>query len=285
MNYATLFDDEYLPKGLAMIRSLLEYHRGAKVYVLNCGSTLVEHAMRLMPPGVSMLSDKSIREFSALREKHSPGPTYYWAAASIWASFVQNMMQDAVTYIDSDLFFFKNTSEIDLEMEGADIGIVPHRWTPKHAQRLRVNGTYNVGWVKFLYTENARQCLAHWAQQCYDWCENRAMPDGRFADQGYLNDWPEDWNAHAVEHLGANLAPWNQEQYDYYRDDRGLHISKSQSAAPSYPLLFYHFHEFKHVAGRRFHLTNYPVSEIVKQHVYKPYIAAYVEAVQDVNSL
>ena len=173
----------------------------------------------------------------------------------------------AIAYIDADCYLFASLAPLYAEVGDAPIAIIPHRWSPQHIERLKPNGLYNVSWVYFTLQEPALECLNEWRAQCLAWCYQQN--DGaRFADQGYLNDWAERYGAHVVQHLGANLAPWNQEQYAYRVNGHGLEISDGQR---SDPLLFYHFHEFAHVDGRVTRRTNYPLCAEVAEQVYAVY--------------
>ena len=71
-----------------------------------------------------------------------------------------------------------------------------------------------------------------------------------------LDDAPERWNAHALQHTGAHLAPWNQDQYGYARRDGQIYVDGQ-------PLLWYHFHK-----GLR---PGYVLHPFVKWFVYETY--------------
>ena len=117
--------------------------------------------------------------------------------------------------------------------------------------------------------------------QCLAWCYRRSErnPDGRllFGDQGYLDTWEDLFHAHALQHTGVNLAPWNQEQYEYAFDRHLYVVSHSDAQRTNVtridPLLLYHFHELK-TDGIRVNFggyANYLKREVI-EHVYNPYI-------------
>ena len=86
-------------------------------------------------------------------------------------------------------------------------------------------------------------------------------------EQGYLDDLQLKYGCHIVQHLGANLAPWNQEQYDYDWDGEHLFVN-------GHRLLFYHFHEFRHTNdGRVLKRTGYKLHPVVVDRVYRVYEA------------
>ena len=70
-------------------------------------------------------------------------------------------------------------------------------------------GIYNVGWVSVRRRDDGIAALRWWRERCIEWCYDRVEGD-RFADQRYLDRLPELFaGVHVIEHLGANLAPWN----------------------------------------------------------------------------
>ena len=87
-------------------------------------------------------------------------------------------------------------------------------------------------------------------------------------DQAYLDELSIKYAIHDVQHLGANLAPWSQDQYTYrVSADGNLLVNE-------FPLLFYHFHEFQHNHhGQVLRRTAYGLQRAVAQHIYPPYEA------------
>jgi hypothetical protein len=84
-------------------------------------------------------------------------------------------------------------------------------------------------------------------------------------------------NVHVIQHLGANLAPWNFADFHLeWRDDTVMVEGR-------YPLLFFHFHGVKRVwryyfnSHRAFHA---PFPNLLRQRIYRPYIAALAAAEQ-----
>jgi hypothetical protein len=155
-------------------------------------------------------------------------------------------------------------------MEGHSIGIVPHRFAP--AQRdLESHGIYNVGWVSFRNDSDGLACLRWWRERCLEWCFDRKEP-GRYADQKYLDVWPMRFRGvKVIEHIGANLAPWNVANYT-------LALTKAGVAVDHRPLVFFHFHGLRR---ERFwlyalNLGSYAVqpSSVLVRCVYRPYLQA-----------
>jgi hypothetical protein len=177
---------------------------------------------------------------------------------------------DVLTYLDADLFFYDDPSALFGEMGDGSIAIVPHRFPARLRDRERY-GLFNVGWLSFRRDQHALECLQWWRRRCLEWCHDRAEDD-RFADQKYLDKWPELFpGVVVIRHKGANVAPWNIESYSIRQRHGRVWIDEA-------PLLFYHFHGLKVIQGSWYDmgLWQYGVraSAVVRRHIYRPYLKA-----------
>jgi len=154
------------------------------------------------------------------------------------------------------------------EVGNADVAITPHRFMPDIHDWGIGNGIFNAGFVYIRQTPTGIACIREWANQCIDWCSLDRQDDGRFVDQGYLNAWPQVWGAHIIQHKGVNLAPWNQDQYQYS-------ISGGRMYVDNVPIICYHFHKKLHIG---FHTHGF-----VKQNLYTEYQIALEEAYERIS--
>jgi len=256
----SLWDSVYHSQGMALIASLARHVPSWALYVLALDKPTYQRLEQANPPNVFVVPLDYI-ETPDLWYAYATRTwiEYIWTLGSVFTRYCRDAFDiDRLAYIDADCYLFGDLAQLYAEVGDAPVAITPHRWTPSHADRLRGAGVYNVGWVYF--GEGGRQCLDDWATDCVDWCFHSVERDGRFADQGYLNDWPQQYNAHVVKHLGVNLAPWNQEQYTY-RVAGGQFIVADGKRAD--PLLMYHFH-----GGID---TGYALHPSVRKHVYAEY--------------
>lgn len=254
MNFCTLFDRAYAPKGMALIESIKRWMPDAKCFVLYLGddSPQIEN--------VTYLRDIITDELLTAQENRT-WKEFSWTLGSWWVWWLLKIL-DSVIYVDADTFFFNA-----LELPKADIAICPHRWTPRHKDNLIANGIYNVGLVSFRGTRAGKRCATDWKNNCVEWCY--AKHDGeRFGDQGYLNNWVETYGAFVINHLGINLAPWNQEQYSYCLEDGHLFVDDGKNCDP---LIMYHFSEFGTLKHGKPIRTNYPLNPMVEQYIYAGY--------------
>lgn len=164
---------------------------------------------------------------------------YYFTLSPFWPNWLLENHPEisAITYLDADLEFLSSPQCLFDEVEDSSIGIIEHRFHPTF-DIARHSGRFNVGWVYFRRDRISSSCLAQWQAQCLEWCRDQPE-DGKFADQKYLDAWPEEFQkVHIYSHPGANLAPWNLNTHEIKR--RGeLLLSDGQ------PIVFYHFHMIK----------------------------------------
>ena len=211
--YCTYFDHNYLSRGLALYRSLQQHQPGASLWVLCMSEACHRILTALDLPDLRPVRlgdfEAADPEVAATRSNRSM-IEYYFTCSPAWKLNALDNEPDAewVTYLDSDLFFFASPEPIYAEMKDASFGIIPHHFTKRMAYRRRF-GTYNVGWVSVRRCDEGIAALRWWRYCCIEWCYDFVEGD-RFADQRYLDRLPGLFpNVHVVQHLGANLAPWN----------------------------------------------------------------------------
>jgi hypothetical protein len=182
--------------------------------------------------------------------------------------FNHSPVEDIITYLDADLYFFSSVEPVYQELGKGSILIIGHRFSPALSGSL--NGTYNVGLLAFRKDLNGLACLQSWRNNCIEWCYDR-YEDGRYADQKYLDVWPDNFQGVVIlQHKGAGLAPWNLENYNYS-------WTNGEFLIDGQPLIVYHFEGIKRL-NRWIFDTNVNgyfytrTPRIVKNRVYVPYL-------------
>jgi hypothetical protein len=99
--------------------------------------------------------------------------------------------------------------------------------------------------------------------------------EGRFADQKYLDDWPQRFQSvRVLQQKGANLAPWNLANHE-------ITCSLGNVLIDTDPLIFFHFHRLKQLEAWAYdpNLSGYrsKASGIVRRQIYGPYIRTLEE--------
>jgi len=272
--YCTYFDHRYLPKGLAMIRSLRRKVPEAEIWVL-CLSPEARDILRsLREPGVHPIALSEFESDDAdLAQAKADGRSdveYYF---TLTPSLVLHVMRESpaaeiVTYLDGDLWFLADPEPVYCEMGDESILIIPHGFTAEMKERERY-GLYNVGWVSFRADANGKACLEWWRERTIEWCHDR-VEDGRFADQGYLNQFPVLFKGvHVLANRGANLAPWNVAASTISIRDNALWANDDR-------VLFFHFHELRRLPSGEYLASHgaykAPLTPLMRDGLYRPYL-------------
>lgn len=272
-NFCTFFDRRYLVKGLALYRSMTLHCNPFHLWVLCMDEETRDVLAGLNLDAVTLISLADIEKWDGdivtARNNRSLVEFYFTCKPFLCLYIMQNYLSvDLLTYLDADILFFDNPAAITDEMHGFSIGLSPHRFPP-HLQKLVINGIYNAGWLSFRRDNDGLAALEWWRERCLEWCCDR-VENGRYADQGYLNQIPHLFrNVVIIQNKGANLAPWNVANYHIDWDGERLLVDGE-------PLLFFHFHGLKPVVGPLFdtgfanHNTVLPAA--VRNHVYVRYL-------------
>ncbi len=280
--FCTLFDSNYLLKGLAMIRSLARYCPGMKIYVL-CMDEQAKYILEYLDlPFVECITLDEVENEELLKAKSDRGVAEYcWTLSSCFTWYVMQNHQeiDFLTYVDADLLFYSDVQPLFDEIGDASIAIIEHRFTPRLKDR-EVNGRFCVEWNSFRRDEQGLACLSRWREQCIEWCYYR-LEDGKMGDQKYLDEWPGRYSkCHILMHPGAGIAPWNYAQYRFGKDAGG-NITVEDA-----PLIFYHFHQFQLLENVKFdRLSSFYTSECSEPNaVYEAYETELKECLADVRA-
>jgi len=235
INYCTYFDRNYLTRALALYRSLVRHSPLFTLWALCFDEDAYAAVNALELEGLRAISLAEFERFDP--ELVAVKPTrstveYYFTSTPSLPLFVLGKVPSAqtITYLDADLLFYSSPQPIFEELADGSVLIIPHRF-PAQLRHLVIHGTYNVGLLTFRNDARGRAVLERWREQCIEWCYDR-YDNGRFADQGYLNDWPSMPGVVASEHVGAGLAPWNFMQYR-------MDLTVDPPTVDDRPLIFY----------------------------------------------
>lgn len=282
-NYCTLFDKNYLAKGLAMCRSLLRVAPESRIWVLCMDEETRGLLEKVKEKNMELLSLSHVEDKELLRVKSGRTTAEYcWTLSSSLPLYIleKHPEVEMITYLDSDLYFFSSPQALYQEIGSASVVIVPHRYTPALKHLEAQSGTYNVAWVGFRNNNQGLTALRWWRERVLEWCYAR-FEDGKFGDQMYLNDWPTRFEGvHAVRHVGANLAPWNASQYTIRSEPEGVVVDNK-------PLIFYHFQGLRIYPDMTFLASSseYDLSATLRAAVYEPHYAELRKAYADLRRI
>lgn len=272
--YCTLFDRNYVTRGLALYGSLLRHRKEFRLVVLCLDETTHGILTTLALPNMELVSLSSLEESDPELVRARPQRTaveYYFTCKPVLMKFIAEKHKNArwITYLDSDLFYFSDPRLLEREYEGGTVALTPHRFPPRLAERNQF-GRFNAGWVSASCGEDGRRFIDWWRARCIEWCRLEVQED-RFGDQKYLDQVPILFSHVTIlDHVGANLAPWNLDGLDIHRSEGGV-------AVDGKPLVFFHFHGVRKVLGKLYDsgLQGYevPLSVQMRRNIYRPYLA------------
>ena len=236
--YCTYFDHNYLPRALLMLQSLRSVDPETPIFVLALSDLCETVLRRIALAGVTIIPlpslEAAFEELPRLKSERK-GVDYFFTLTPFLPLHVFDTTEAQIaTYIDADLYFYADPRPMRDSLGTASIAITPHRFSPDHEADAQY-GRFNVGWVTFQRDREGLACLGHYRDECVAWCHDR-VEDGRYADQGYLDEWPDRYASLAIiEHKGVNLALWNVDNYTLEERDGQIFVDGD-------PLIFYHFH-------------------------------------------
>jgi len=280
-NYCTLFDTNYLTRGLALYRSLAATGEGFTLYVACFDDFTRQTLEKLALPGLVTIALHEV-ENEALRrvKKNRSVAEYCWTCtAHVIRQVLDSYRLDALTYLDADLYFYQPPSLVLAEFNGARAAVLltEHRFSPELRKDIRF-GRYCVQFMTFRNDPRGRAALDWWCERTLEWCHAR-LEDGKFGDQKYLDDWTERFAGVQVSpHIGAGVANWNLQQYRLSGSPRHPEVN-------GLPVLFYHFHSLKLYRDGRCDLGYKPLSREALRLFYQPYLKCLAAVEADLAAL
>lgn len=277
-NYCTLFDSNYLTRGLAMYKSLVATGEQFTLYIFCFDELTYEilNKLKLDKAVLIKLSDFESEELLSVKADRTKAE-YCWTCTPYVIRYsLDNFNIDEVTYVDSDLYFY-NKPEILLDEfheSKQSVMITEHRYTPIY-DKSETSGIYCVQFMTFKSDDRGLAVLQWWQDRCLEWCYNRAE-DGKLGDQKYLDHWTSMFaGVHVLKHLGGGVAPWNIQQYEI---KEGPYVN-------GYSVIFYHFHGLIWYSNNKVELSAYLISKSAKKYIYSIYVNGLIDALNTIKSI
>ena len=301
-HYCTYFDRGFLIQGLALWRSLAAHDPDAVLWVLALDDFT---AAVLRETGGTWMKVVTLAELeegdAALLEAKTNRTSveYIFTLSPCWPRWILTKKPevDRITYVDADMFFFGDTAGIfaALEAASASVLITAHRF-PAGLSHYAQHGKFNVGILVFKNDVAGRGCLDDWRGRCLAWCHDR-LEDGKYADQRYLDGWPERLGAAllVLPDAHVNLAPWNwaacrcEVRVEFVRNERTSSVKKTERVwVDGRPLLLFHFARFRPLVGTWWWQSgqvDYGVMpRRLRNAIYGPYWRALVQARAEIGA-
>lgn len=274
INFCTLFNSNYMSRGLVMYDSLLAVCSDFHLYVFAFDEKCYTFLKALHLEHMTVVSLQEFEDRELLRVKPSRSAAEYcWTstASTILYSMTHFSLQNC-TYIDADMFFYSDPIVLIEEMGSKSVLITEHRYAKEHDQS-KDSGKYCVQFVTFKNDVKGMEVLNWWRSACIEWCYDR-MEDGKFGDQKYLDDWTTRFEGvHELKHLGGGIAPWNVSQYSFVQN-AGKIVGEEIATGNKFNAVFFHFHAARFYADDIAQLTGleYTLTKDVISIFYLPYI-------------
>ncbi len=280
--FCTYFDIDYLPRGLALYRSLKNHCREFELWILCMDSSSYELLSKMKMPEIQLIALNDFeKDDNVLLEtkKNRTKVEYYFTCTPSLPLYLLNHNNNInlITYIDADLYFFSDIDPIYKEIGYSSIAITEHRF-PTKLRKLLKYGKYNVGWLSFRRDYNALSCLKWWRSKCIEWCYDR-LEDDRYADQKYLDQWPDLFEGVKIlKHKGINTAPWNIENYKLACRHGRIYVNDQ-------PLIVYHFQGIRRIFSNIYDvglgMYKAKLTEHIRKFIYDPYIKLLIKVKEE----
>lgn len=272
-NFCTLFDSNYLSRGLAMYESLAKQCDNFHLYVFTFDDRSHQILSELNKKHITLITLKEFENEQLLAVKPLRSiAEYCWTCTSSTILYTLNNFDvENCTYIDADLFFYSSPKALFDEMGDKSVLITEHRFTPKY-DRSEIAGTYCVQFITFRKNEAGLKVLNWWVDACLEWCYDR-YEDGKFGDQKYLDDWTTRFEEiHVLNHLGGGMAPWNVQQYEVVNESRDNIQLTEKSSSNKFNAVFYHYHYVRFYSNGFVDFGWFKLGKDIVKNFYAPYV-------------
>lgn len=276
-HFVTLFDNSFLPIGMALHKSLMQFAQPFSLWIICIDDELEKNLHAINLPFVNIISLSSIENPQLLSVKeHRTKGEYCWTLSPFTyeAVFDRDPAVSRVTYIDSDLFFFNDPRILIEELinSGKQVLITDHAYDPKYDQSKQY-GKFCVQFLTVFKSPGALKVIHWWKERCLEWCYGREE-NGKFGDQKYLDYWPQLFNeeVHILKNITNTLAPWNI-------DFQTMKLPKDKCNP-----VFYHFHSLRLISAKKVKLySTYKIGKKGRM-LYKQYLIVLSEIVKNLLS-
>lgn len=277
LNFITLYDKNYMSRGLVLYNSLCAHCKNFTMYVLAMDDTVASYISSLNKPNLKVVTISDMKIMYPVLERLEKERTrgeFSWTLSSFSIQYaIRKFGLDSCIYVDSDICFY-NDPELLLKEKGEkSVLITEHNYSPEY-DYSSTSGKFCVQFMFFKNDDNGNKVLEYWRSKCEEWCYNR-MEEGRFGDQKYLDDWESRFEGlvYNCRNIGCGVAPWNIQKYDVSVEN-GVYFVTEKITKIKKPLVFFHYHSLQEVAEKKWVLSQYRLTENDKKLIYLPYINA-----------
>ena len=241
----TLFNFNYLDKGLALYESLERVASDFVLYVLAMDDACFDFLRGQRFPHLCPISLSEFENEALLQAKANRSfGEYCWTCSSSLIKYVLDRYEEpACAYVDADMSFYSDPAVLfqELAQRNGSVLLTGHRFNRCEQYRNRIVGRFCVEFNLFLNRQDAREALDEWISQCLEKCSAQ-VEEHAYGDQKYLDGWLEKYDfVRETCHYGAGVAPWNVAQYRLvsHQGTPGSYCLRTKGRKVD--LVFYHF--------------------------------------------
>jgi hypothetical protein len=248
MEICTIFDKNYLAKGLCLYKSIKNNNILLNILCIDEFTFLKLSELKLEKIKLYNLKKLEEENQDLFKLKNSSHKTEYgdsysnycWALTPFFCNYLlKNKEIESLLYVDSDIYFYENFDSIKEEVSDHSVGIVTHR-TDYHLTKETNSGKYNVGIVYFKSDEIGIKCSEFWKNLLMNPNNEYYSRYGTCGDQKYLELFEIKFdNICIIDKLVGHGAPWCFESYEYLDKYTIMYNGMKQK------MVYNHFSHFK----------------------------------------
>lgn len=275
LNFITLYDKNYMSRGIVLYESLKKHCEDFTMYVLAMDDVVASYLPSLGYDDLKVITVADIKEMYPVLvrlEKERTRGEFSWTLSSFCIQYaLRKFNLDSCIYVDSDTCFYNNPELLLKECGKKSVLITEHNYTPEYDQSA-TSGKFCVQFMYFKNNSDGNEVLEYWRSKCEEWCYNR-MEDGKFGDQKYLDDWESRFEeiVYNCRNIGCGIAPWNIQKYDISVEN-GTYFVTERVTKIKKPVVFFHYHALLEIAEKKWVLSQYRLAENDKKLFFEPYI-------------
>ena len=269
-HFVTLFNYNFLPQGLATLNSL-QSNSNCIIWIVCLDEKVYEFLKNKNFNYVNLIPLKELENnMEKNYRKNRSFLEYCWMLTPFSIKYVlkQDPNIKQVTYIDADVFFYKNVDPIfeEFKLSSRDIFITEHGYHRDYNKAAN-SGLFCVQFLIIKNNDNAEIIRNEWEKKCIesttiDYSKN-IVGDQKYFDDLYIkykNDFCVSKN------LNFFQAPWTLNRF-----------------APE-DTIMYHFHSFRVLENKvQLYYGGYKLDENIIEKIYIPYVRSINEILKKNN--
>lgn len=279
--YCTVFDLNYLAKGIALAKSLLNVNQVVMLYIFCLDQVTYEVLVKLKLANIIPIQNMQFEcELLNKLKKTRSNAEYCWTCKPFIIDYLfKNIRIDWVVYVDADTFFFSDPAQIIPNY--GEWQITPHNFSSDFISYKDSVGIFNAGYFAAKNSTIGRAAISEWRKMCVDECS--AIPtDKGYGDQKYLEVLAMRYpNVDANPTIGLNVAPWNIKNYIVSVDEFGA------IKVNNINLILFHFQGLKHLEEGVYDLYSgkFSLGNAIIKIIYMPYLKIINQAHGEVDEV